>query len=274
MRNLLGAGRLLLLVLIVLVGMVCMILASLFPARVQGATLPAWIVTWMARVYHKLFNVRFRCTAPERFAAHRGFIAANHSSFLDVIALLSVRPVRFLSAVEVAHRPGLGWLAKSIDTVFVDRSDPHSRRSAAAGVIRAYQEHADPPIVIFPEGRLGPGDRLHPFKLGLFKMAAQHNIAYMPCAIRYSRLDIAVWQGWRGEGLLTALWRAACFFGPLRIDVIPLEPVQPMPQDRALALADAAQSAIGAALDIETLPALADAAEDKSSAQTTADTTE
>lgn len=248
-----------LLVLMVLIGMVCMAFASLVPARVQGATLPAWIVTWMARIYHKMFNVRFRCTAPERVAAHRGFIAANHSSFLDIIALLSVRPVRFLSAVEVAHRPGLGWLARSIDTVFVDRSNPDSRRNAAAGVIRAYQQHADPPIVIFPEGRLGPGDRLHPFKLGLFKMAAQGGIAYLPCAIRYSRLDIAVWQGWRGERLMTAMWRAATFVGPLRIDVIPLDPVQPAPQSSALALADAAQAAIGAALGIETPLATEDA---------------
>ncbi|MCB0129492.1 MAG: 1-acyl-sn-glycerol-3-phosphate acyltransferase [Caldilineaceae bacterium] len=261
MKQILGAVRVVLVIGVLVGGTGLLLLAALLRLRWHGIPVANRIPVGMSRLFNLIFNVRLTVHDHARLRAHRGFVVPNHISFIDIVVMFAVMPVRFLSAIEVKRRPVIGWAASAAGTIFVDRSDIHSRRQAVLAIADSYLAAPDPPIVIFAEGRLGTGDRVYPFQLGLFKLAKQHNIAYLPVAIQYDRPDIAVWRGREGESLVEAGWKAATFWGPLHVSVTPLDLVSPTSEDHAAQLADAAQVAIAAKLALPAVPARAKAGE-------------
>ena len=203
----------------------------------------------LAKLFTRVFNVRVHCQSRNQFTEHRGIFFFNHVSYLETAALFSITPGRFLAAIEVRRRPFIGWLTRAIDTIFVTREDPNSRHAARQEMIEVFRKNAQPPIMIFPEGRLGPGDQLNPFRHGAFEVAIRGEIPFMPCAIRYDRNDIALWYGGAGETLLGAVWRLATFPGPLYAEVIPLEAVYPKADDNVEKLANQAHQLISEVLN-------------------------
>ncbi|MCB9160841.1 MAG: 1-acyl-sn-glycerol-3-phosphate acyltransferase [Caldilineaceae bacterium] len=250
MKWLLGVTRATLVLIVLVVGCLLIVAVAPFGLKRKGIPLANWIPVGMGRLVMLFFNIKLICPERDRFYGHDGFLAPNHVSFVDIVVLAALLPVRFLAAVEVKQRPVLGWAAAAAGTVFVDRSDIRSRREALVRIEEAYASNHQPPIVVFPEGRLGTGTELSNFQLGMFKLAKTQRIAYMPVAIDYDRLDIAVWHGRAGETLLQAGWKLATFRGPLRVTVTPLPVVHPTPDDNAAQLADAAHDQIAALLGL------------------------
>src|SRR5690606_35003773 len=134
------------------------------------------------------------------------FIFPNHVSYVDVMVIAAITPVRFLAKAEVRRMPLIGQLAKAIGCVFVDRSDKASRQAARQSLARL--RHF-PAIALYPEGKRGPGDALLPFRYGAFELVTDVGAAFLPCIISYNRLDVAIWH--RGESILRALWRLTRF---------------------------------------------------------------
>jgi 1-acyl-sn-glycerol-3-phosphate acyltransferase len=128
--------------------------------------------------------------------------------------------------------------------VFVARDSLRSRRDAVLTIADSFRREQYPPIMIFPEGRMGTGEYLFPYQPNVFKMAIRFGIPYLVCAVRYDRPDIAVWHGRLGETMLTAYWRVACFPGQLHADVTPLLTRRPEPDQSSKALAREAQTAV------------------------------
>ena len=251
MKQIIGAGRLVMSAIIIVVGGILVGVASLVPGHWRGARPATWMIILMVRIACLLFQVRVTCRHPARLQEHVGFVFPNHLSILDAFALLSVSPVRFLSMAEVAKMPVIGWIAKSMGTVFVARENPESRRQARNDVAQAFAREPRPPIVIFPEGHLGSGKALLPFRHGAFDIAARNGIPYLPCALRYEPLEIALWRSEGDEGLMDTVWRLAQHIGPINAEVIPLDPVMPNAEDDAAHLADQTRAIIGATLALE-----------------------
>lgn len=96
-------------------------------------------------------------------------IAANHTSYLDILILSSLTQVSFVAKSEVQSWPLFGTLAKLQETVFVDRT----RRTAtgeARDSIRRRILQGDT-LVLFPEGTSNDGNRVLPFKSALMGAA-------------------------------------------------------------------------------------------------------
>lgn len=248
MYTLLGALRMSAMTVVLLLGIAMIMLLSPFPIRIRGSRLPGWITTGIARLFNVIFNVKYSYQHLERLWQHTGFLFPNHCSYLDIIAMLHLMPVRFLAAIEVRRRPLIGWLAAAIDCVFVTRDSHTSRDVARSEIVASLRREPHPPIVIYPEGRLGPGDTLYPFRYGAFEMAVANAIDILPVALRYDHKEIVVWHGAQGESMLTALWRHARFPGPIQAELIVLAPVHPRPHDNPKALTRATQEAVAAAL--------------------------
>lgn len=246
---LLGSLRLIAISLVLLFGCIPTVVLGWIPVRFHGAKLSAWFVTLLTRLFNRIFSIRSTCTNPRRMARHRGLIVANHSSYLDVIALMNGSPARFMAAAEVRHMPVIGPMTAACETVYVDRKDKQSRLAARQAVTNALHGNPCPPIAIFPEGKLGPGDHLYPFHHGTFTPAIETGTAILPCAIRYNRPDVVTWYGGiRQESIVTAVWRLATHRGRISIELIPLQPITPVPGDDPASLAAGAQRQIEDAL--------------------------
>ncbi len=203
------------------------------PVRLRGVRLSAWLLVPICRLLLPLFNVQFTAREAERITRHDGFIFPNHLSFLDIILLMTIFPVRFLSKAELANWPFIGWIARAVDTVFVNREDKNSREKARDALV---QIRTFPAVAIFPEGGIfQPPDELKPFRYGAFEIAQAGGVPFIPAVFLYEPLDIVFW---RDEHLLTAVWRFATRPEPIRARLFLLRTVQPGPDDdpRQLAL--------------------------------------
>ncbi len=240
-----GAFRYGMVALVIGLGTVVILLTGWLPWRVQGARPCSWVATGMSRLFLWVFNIRLTCEEPEKFRRHSGFIFPNHTSYLDIVVLMSIFPMRWLAAAEIGQWPFIGRISRSIDTVFVQREDKNSRTTTRAAL-------ADvalfPPICLFPEGGIVPDQTLGPFRYGAFEIARAQGAAYLPAAIVYVEHDILAWRTDLDESVMAAAWRVACQPRPLHAHLVALPPVQPGPEDDPRVLAAAAHGAIWGAL--------------------------
>jgi 1-acyl-sn-glycerol-3-phosphate acyltransferase len=246
MQSVLGLGRVLIATVALLLGALMILLIGWLPVRIGGCRPAAWVVVGLARLFVILFHIKVVCPEAARLQAHRGFIFPNHDSYLDILVLLSITPVRFLSMAAVRTYPVIGGMAAAIGTVFVDREDSASRKAARSSLAASLRQEPHPPIVVFPEGKIQPGDEVLPFRYGAFALACENQIAYLPCALRYRPLDLVTWN--HGESLVTALWRLACAGQPLYAELMPLPAFAPATDADPTALANTARLAIERAI--------------------------
>jgi 1-acyl-sn-glycerol-3-phosphate acyltransferase len=248
MKALLALVRIAITLIVLVLGVIVILLAGLLPLRIQGRRSAAWVAVGLARLFNVIYHVKVVTPSPEILHRHRGFIFANHQSYLDAIALLSVMPARFLAAAELRNYPLVHWIAVAMGTIYVQREDRGSRRQARNEIIEHFRQEPDPPIVIFPEGKLGPGDQPLPFRHGAFALANENAVPYLLCAIHYQPLAIAAWRGAQGEGLAAAIWRLARYSGTVQVRLEPLALVYDPSGAEAAQLAEAAHQAISTAL--------------------------
>jgi 1-acyl-sn-glycerol-3-phosphate acyltransferase len=133
-------------------------------SRRHSRTFPVWYHSTVCR----LFGIRIRVSGqPVRNQAV--LIAANHTSYFDILIIASVMPLSFVAKKEVASWPLFGSLAKLQRTVFVDRE----RRTNAHNDRNAIQQRLSEgdALVLFPEGTTGDGNGVMPFKTALMGAA-------------------------------------------------------------------------------------------------------
>jgi 1-acyl-sn-glycerol-3-phosphate acyltransferase len=228
------------------------LLASLLPFKIRRVRPTLWVIVGASRLFNLVFNIRVRSSDMAYLRRHEGMIFLNHLSFIEPLVFLALMPCRFLAAVELRKRPVIGWIAHQIGTIFVVRQDRASRKEAREIIIKVLNRSIYPPTIIFPEGRLGLGDQINPFRYGIFETAIQSQTPYLVCSLSYNHQEIAIWRGSQGERMLSAVWRLATFPGPLWIELRPLNVVQPSPHDQAQHLAHSAQRQIAADLQLPT----------------------
>jgi lyso-ornithine lipid O-acyltransferase len=166
---------------------------------------------WIPNLYHRLilFVLGIRVSVRGTPAAERPLLfVSNHSSWIDILALSSVTPLKFIAKSEVAGWPLFGLLAKLQRTVFVDRSKRHATVEVNREIAAKLSD--GDPVVLFGEGTSGDGNRVMPFRtalLGAMEQAlVEHGRGFLqPVAVSYTRLHgipmgrqhraIAAWHG-------------------------------------------------------------------------------
>lgn len=145
------------------------------------------------RVFLWLFSVRVTQSGTPPALGEPALVLANHVSWLDIIAIGSLRPLSFVAKSEIAGWPVIGTLAALQRTLFIDRA----RRGATATVSAAmgHRLAGGELVVLFAEGTTGDGTRLLPFRsslVGAARAALQAEadrgrIRLQPLAITYPR---------------------------------------------------------------------------------------
>lgn len=172
---------------------------------------------------------------------------ANHVSWLDILAIMSVRPVRFVSKSDVRGWPVIGWLVACGGTLFIERG----RRSDALRVVHliAAALQAGDAIALFPEGTTSDGHGLLPFHANLLQAAIAAAVPVQPIALRFSDAGSPVSAAAAYVGdmtLVQSLWAVVTARG-LTAHVA-LLPAQPTAGQERRALASRLSDAIAAQL--------------------------
>src|SRR5262245_23157145 len=109
-------------------------------------------------------------------------LVANHISWVDILALHSVCPCRFVAKADVERWPLLGTLVTGGGTLYVKRE---SRRDALRVVHRMAQALTDGDILaVFPEGTTSDGSSMLPFHSSLLQAAVSADAPVQPVALR------------------------------------------------------------------------------------------
>jgi lyso-ornithine lipid O-acyltransferase len=173
--------------------------------------------------------------------------AANHISWLDILALGGAAPAIFVSRDDLEHWSMVGWLADLNDTLYVAR---HARREVhgQADQIRRALERGRA-VTLFPEGTTDGGGELLPFRPSLFAslFPPLDGVRVQPVAIDYGpAIDEVAWVGAEGPGANArkVMSRPGTFRATLRF----LDPIDPRAAGDRKVLAARARDAVVAAL--------------------------
>ncbi|MEL6996659.1 MAG: lysophospholipid acyltransferase family protein [Pseudomonadota bacterium] len=246
--KLVGGVRLVLLLLLTLVSVVLFLIG-----RFLRGTLGRWVVfhfgvaRFWARACLWLTGIRLRVTgAPVR----SGALVANHSSWIDILALRATTLMYFVSKAEVANWPGVGFITRITGTVFIERKRTEAKRQEAVLRSRIAQKQL---LCLFPEGTSTDGLRVLPFKSSLFSAffvdGESTDIMIQPVTLRYhppktGELPLDVYGWWGTMGFEKHIWDVLTLsFGGV-VDVIFHQAVPASAFEDRKALAEASQSAV------------------------------
>ena len=221
----LGAARVAVTLALLAGGAVAVLAASAMPPR-RGAPRPALRVAGaLSRACLWVAGVRREGAGLDRLRGHRGFVFFNHVSYLDPLVLAAAAPMRFLAAAGVRRLPLIGPMAAALGTVFVHRGRGESRRDARGALLRAVTESPEP-VAVAPEGRIGPGGGVLPFRHGAFEVAQEARAEVLLVALRFSPHRYALWQD--GEWLVAAYWRLCARTEPVTATLAVLDALGPV----------------------------------------------
>jgi 1-acyl-sn-glycerol-3-phosphate acyltransferase len=111
---------------------------------------------------------------------------ANHQSMIDICALFRALPVpiRFVIKQELAKVPFIGWYARAMGMVFIERGHAREAAERLHGVVALVR--AGESLCAFPEGTRSRDGSVGPFKGGAFQVALQAGVPIVPISIRGS----------------------------------------------------------------------------------------
>ena len=162
----------------------------------------AWLHRW-CRVACRILGLRVEVLGA---IPHSGLLVANHLSYLDIVALSSLRPCVFIAKSEVARWPLFGLLARCGGSLFVERQ----RRTDAARVAQEMTKRLRDGelLVMFPEGTSSGGASVLPFSSSLLAP-----LEHLDCEVTAGALSYTLARGsaadevcyWRDMTLLPHL---------------------------------------------------------------------
>lgn len=163
-------------------------LLVLLPVVVVGNRLHGgWgrrILRWGVSIVASLCGVRFEVRGRLPADRAKAVVVANHSSPMDIPALLWADPdVRFVAASELFRIPVLAAAMRALGTVPIDRHDHDRAHLQLDEMVNGPDLVAGGDIAIFAEGGIAPAGRRLPFKTGAFSLAIRTGIPVVPTAV-------------------------------------------------------------------------------------------
>lgn len=184
------------------------VLAVLFPIRLSAKILRPFLPAFEQRCRRALFQwccrgllassgirVRVEGRAPE--APY--FLVSNHLSFFDIWLLASQLGCVFVSRGDLAHWPLLGYVAREMNTIFIDRE--RLKDTVRVNQLLAEVMKEGYGVAIFPESGVSQKGTVLPFKPALLESAVQAKLPVHYAIVRYTTpegcppaSEVSVWK--------------------------------------------------------------------------------
>lgn len=203
------------------------------------------------RLLLRLLGVRCQASGAP---APGALLVANHLSWLDIVVLYGQLPETFLSKAELRGWPIVGAASARLGTLFIGRGEAGAADRAAREM--ADRLRAGERVIFFPEGRIGTGGMVQPFRPRLLRAAEEASARVQPVALEYATDGGSSREGPLGgmipeRSVLGSAWWVAG--RRVRVRVAYLEPVWPGTLSRR-ELAETCRGRIAEALELEERP--------------------
>jgi 1-acyl-sn-glycerol-3-phosphate acyltransferase len=167
---------------LMLLGVGLALIISLLRARSRERLIKGWF-----RALLRAFGVRFVVRGEERLRDGGRLVVSNHVSWLDVVMLQALCPMRLLAKHEVRSWPLVGPLAGRVGTLYIDRD----RLTALPGAVRAIADSLRSGDVVgaFPEGTTWCGLASGKYRPAVFQAAVDAGARVQPVATRFLTED-------------------------------------------------------------------------------------
>jgi 1-acyl-sn-glycerol-3-phosphate acyltransferase len=181
----LGIIKLLLTVIILFLSVFILFITKIFFIKVDSFLFKTWakLTIWINGI--EIIKLSTTKNTPS-------IIISNHISYWDIIVYASLYKTYFVSKASVKHWPIIGWGARIVKTIFIERTDKAKAgkilNDRALNVIKNNDN-----ILMFPEGTTSR--EVLPFRMGAFKLAKRLNTEIKPVAIYYNMNDEISWVG-------------------------------------------------------------------------------
>jgi len=129
-------------------------------------------------------------------------LVSNHLSYVDIIVLESLVDCVFIAKSELASWPILGFISRTLNTIFIDRSRKRDILQAMERANRALARGLG--VVLFAEGTSTQGKTVSPFKSSLLEIAARRSTP-----VHYVTLS------YRAPANETSADQAVCWWGDM-----------------------------------------------------------
>ena len=141
------------------------------------------IIHWWTQHMTRILGIRI--TQYGRPLTSRVMHVANHISFLDVLVISAIVPVRFLSKHTVRYWPIIGFITRLCGTVYIERGKPSQLGTTLDALGQALRSGR--PMLIFPEGTTSLGTQVAKFHSGLFQAAIDNQMPVQALSLNYRR---------------------------------------------------------------------------------------
>jgi 1-acyl-sn-glycerol-3-phosphate acyltransferase len=188
-------------------------------------------------------------------AGHRGaLVVDNHVSWLDIVVVNAVRPMRSVAKQQIRSWPLVGALASRAGTVYLDRENLRALPATVTELAAALRSGSL--VNACPEGTTWCGLGLGTFRPALFQAAIDGGVPVRPIALRYRLSDgtPTTWPAFIGDETLIDSARRTARLRGLVIEVHVLPEIAPGRAANRHELAALAESAIRATLHGTTVP--------------------
>jgi 1-acyl-sn-glycerol-3-phosphate acyltransferase len=144
---------------------------------------------WVARVVFRsvlrAMGVRLEVSGSDGLTERgRGVLVANnHVSWLDIVAVNALRPMRAVAKRDIASWPVLGWLVSAAGSVYVDRERLRSLPDTVARLTEALRGGSM--VNVTPEGTTWCGLTHGGFRPAMFQAAIDGGVPVLPVALRF-----------------------------------------------------------------------------------------
>ncbi|MEM1080479.1 MAG: lysophospholipid acyltransferase family protein [Pseudomonadota bacterium] len=163
------------------------LLAALLPGirdlNVHGRGLGYRVQQRYARLLLWVLGVRLKIRGSLPAAPY--LLVANHISWFDIPLLHALEPMWLIAKDGIRSWPLVGFVARAVGTVFIERGAESSRKQVARRMAALLKR--EQPIGIFPEAGISSKRGVGRFHARLLAPAVRVGVPIVPVAIRYYR---------------------------------------------------------------------------------------
>ncbi|MFD2472497.1 lysophospholipid acyltransferase family protein [Amycolatopsis silviterrae] len=216
------------------------------------------LVRRIFRAVLRAFGVRMSVVGGADFlaapAGRGALVVNNHISWLDIIAINALRPMRALAKIEIGSWPILGTLVRRGGSIFLDRNRLRTLPGTMSELADSLRSGAL--VNVTPEGTTWCGLASGRFTTATFQAAIDGGVPVRPIALRYRLADgrETSQPAFIGpESLIASLRRVAALRG-LVLEVHVCPEIAPGRAEDRRSLAALAEAAVHSALGTVRIP--------------------